>query len=502
VGAISGSSWVSSLALAAESHPGLEAEATYSEAVIAYHQKKLKLSMEIIEGLLQQNPDYLDALELRSVHLKDLRRDAERIPVLEKILAVKPEGQRGPVLFELGLLQQKKGSVDEAKRSFEGAADLGFNVVPARLMAGMLAFNAGDMVAAERNMVEVRRRGSTEMRIAGAYYLGLVNFKRGNGALGAAYLVEARRLARKNPDLPVSRQLASPIEQVLEPFRKSQWFLNLSMLGQYDSNIQQIPTSASAQQGSSRSTPKTTLLAGFGYMGPPLAELQFVPSYRFNANKNFASGLDAYEYASNTLALSINWRALARFSAGMKAELTHSFQNFEGSYRSYTAAGDFGPFIKWTQSENLQFQLEASLRPIANFAQADLGGIGSGFRLSYRRDGATRFFNPTLAAGFDASGTRNATYRSQAWSASLSNLIRLPGDHQLTPGIDYLLTDYADAVPVRNDQTLSLRMAWAHPISAQWTALGDLAFTSNSSNIPGSYTFSRWVAGLGLSYSR
>ena len=306
------------------------------------------------------------------------------------------------------------------------------------------------------------------------------NFKRGNGALGAAYLVEARRLARKNPNLPVSRQLASPIEQVLEPFRKSQWFFNLSMLGQYDSNIQQIPTSASAQQGSSRSTSKTTILAGFGYMGPPLAELQFVPSYRFNANKNFASGLEAYEYASNTLAVSLNWRALARFSAGMKAELTHSFQNFDGSYRSYTAAGDVGPFIKWTQSENLQLQLEASLRPLVNFAQTDLGGTGSGFRLGYRRDGATRVFNPTISIGLDFSGTRNATYRSRVQSVSFSNLIRLSGDHQLTPGVDYTLTDYADANPSRSDRTLAVRMSWVHPISAQWTPF-DAAFVPHTS---------------------
>jgi hypothetical protein len=492
----------SSLVLAAESHPGLEAEATYSEAVIAYHQRKLKLSLQIIDGLLKQNPDYLAALELKSLDLKELGKEQERVPILKKILAIKPEAERGPVYFEVGLLQQKAKKFDDARRSFEASAALGFNVVPARLLAGMIAFNAADLAGAEANMREVYRLGSTEMQLAGAYYLGLVNFKRGSAALGAGYLFDARRLARNNPQLQLARDLAKPIEQVLEPFGKSQWYLNLSVLGQYDSNILQLPTSADVQQGSSKSAPKSTILAGFGYLGAPLSEVQFVPSFRFNTNKNFGTGLESYEYASNTLALAANWRPLSRFSGGIKGEVTHSFQHFEGSYRSFTAAGDFGGFLKWTQSENLQLQFDASLRPLANFAQPDFGGSGKGFRLTYRRDGATRFWNPIITLSRDLTGTRNALFRATARTTSISNLVRLPGDHQLTPGVDYVLTDYLDAVPVRNDKTLVLRMAYARPISAQWTTLGDLSYTSNQSNIPGAYTFNRWVAAIGFSYSR
>jgi tetratricopeptide (TPR) repeat protein len=502
LGLVVGTVSPSSLVLAAESHPGLEAEATYSEAVIAYHQRKLKLSLQIIDGLLKQYPSDLQSLELKSLNLKELGREKERVPLLRKILEVKPENERGPVHFELGLLQQKGGRLDDARKSFEASAALGFNVVPARLLAGMIAFNAADMAGTEMNMREVRSLGSTDMQIAGSYYLGLVNFKRGSAALGAAYLLEARQLALKNPGLPLARELIGPIEQVLEPFRKSQWFTNISVLGQYDSNILQLPTSATVQQGSSQATPKTTILAGFGYLGAPLAELQFLPSYRFNTNKNFGSGLESFEYASNTLALAVNWRPLARFTAGVKGELTHSFQNSQGSYRSFTAAGDAGPYLKWTQSESLQFQLEGSIRPLINFAQSDFGGTGRGLRLSYRRDGATRFWNPTFTLGRDFSGTRNATFRTTANALSISNLVRLPGDHQLTPGIDYVRTDYLDADPVRLDKTLVLRMAYARPVSARWTTLGDLSFTSNRSNLPGSFTFERWVASVGFSYSR
>jgi tetratricopeptide (TPR) repeat protein len=492
----------SSFVLAAEGHPGLEAEATYSEAVIAYHQRKLKLSLQIIDGLLKQNPDYLAALELKSLGLKELGMEKERGPILKKILSIKPEAERGPIYFEVGLRLQKAKKFDDARRSFEASAERGFNVVPARLFAGMIAFNAADMAGAEANMREVYRRGSTEMQLAGAYYLGLVNFKRGSAALGAGYLLEARRLARKNPELQLARDLSKPIKQVLEPFGRSQWYLNLSVLGQYDSNILQLPTSADVQQGSSKSAPKSTILAGFGYLGAPLSEFQFVPSYRFNTNKNFGTGLDSYEYASNTLALAVNWRPLSRISGGLKGEVTHSFQHFEGSYRSFTAAGDIGGFVKWTQSENLQLQLDASVRPLANFAQSDFGGTGQGIRLTYRRDGATAFWNPTITYSRDLTGTQNAAYRATAGTVSFSNLVRLSGDHQLIPGFDYVKTDYLESVPVRNDRTFVLRMAYARPISAQWTTLGDFSYTSNQSNIAGTYTFNRWVAAIGVSYSR
>ena len=493
---------VPSSVLAAESHPGLEAEATYSEAVIAYHQRKLQLSIKIIEKLLKSNPDYLSALELKALSLKELGQEKERIPLLQKILEVKPREERGALYFELALLLQKNQRLDEARVSFEAAADLGFNEVPARLVAGMIAFNAGDMGGAERQMKLVKRLGSTEMEMAGAYYLGLINFKRGNGGLGASYLLEARGLAQKNPHLPLSQQLSQPIEQVLEPFQKSQWFMNLSLLSQYDSNILQIPTSASAQQGTSQSAPKSTMLAGFGYMQAPLSTFQWVPSFRFNANKNFGSGLEAYEYANNTLALAINYQPLARISASLKGELTHTFQNNEGSYRSYTALADFGPQLKWIYSEDLQLIFEASVRPLINFAQHDFGGTGQGYRLSYRREGASRNFNPTMSLSVDSSGTRDLNYRSVAKAVSVSNLIRLSGDHQLTPGLDLVFTDYSDALPIRHDKTLAARVSWAKPVSSSWTALGDLSFTWNASNLSGSYTYQRWVGGFGLSYSR
>jgi len=497
--------------LAVESHPGLEAEATYSEAVIAFHRKQSTESLSILNQLLNENPDYIAALELKALNLKTLGREKEMLGVYEKLLEVKAEPERGPLYFELGSLQQRYQKPKAAKANLLKAIQAKFNEVPARLLVGMIDFAEGNLADAEAQLRVVKAQGASELEMISTFYLGLINLKRGRGALGAGYVLEARDLVNRRRDSPMAAQLTGSINQILDPFNQSQWFANISMLGQYDSNISQIPTAATSQQGSDQATAKTTILAGFGYMGAPLSTLQFVPSYRFNTNKNLAESARVFEYASNTVALAMNVRPLARLAGGLKGELTHTFQNqLKDSndstagyiYRQFSVLGDVGPYVRWTQSENLQLMMEFSLRPQINYQQEDLGGTGAGVRVNYRRDSPTRYFNPSATVSFDQSGTRNLNFNSVAKTLMLSNLFRLPGDYQLTTGLDLALTDYAQASPVRNDTTLTVRGNLARPINSKWTMLSDFSFISNNSNVSGTFTYTRWQVGIGASYSR
>ncbi len=499
-----------SLSLAVESHPGLEAEAAYSEAMVAFHRKQTIESLHILNRLLGENPEYIPALELKALNLKTLGRDQEMIEVYAKLLEVKPVAERGPLYYEIGTLQQKYKKPEAARRNLLKAIGANFNVVPSHLLVGMIDFTEGNLADAEVHFDYVRREGSSDLEMLSTFYLGLINLKRGIGSLGAGYIMEARDLAAKKKDSQMARDLSGSIQQILEPFKKSQWFANLSMLGQYDSNISQIPTAATAQQGSGNSTIKSTLLAGFGHMGAPLSTIQWVPSYRFNTNRNFASDSRTLEYASNTVSLAMNVRPLARFSWGFKADATHTFQNqaidstdlTQGYlFRQFSLSGDIGPYVRWTKNEQLQLLLEVSLRPQINFQQADLGGTGKGARLTYRRDSPSRYFNPSLTASYDASGTENLTFNSVAKSLSFSNLLRLPGDYQAVLGADFALTDYADALPVRRDLTGTLRGNVSRPINARWTLLGSFSFVANRSDVSGSFTYDRMQAGVGASYS-
>lgn len=499
-----------SLSLAVESHPGLEAEAAYSEAVVAFHRKQSLESLEVLNRLLRENPEYVPALELKALNLKNLGRDKDLIEVYLKLLEVKPEAERGPLYYELGTLQQKYKKPQAARKNLLKAIAAGFNVVPSHLLVGLIDFTDGNLADAEVHFNFVRREGASELEMLSTFYLGLINFKRGLGALGAGYIMEAREIAARKKDSPMARELSGSIQQILEPFKKSQWFANLSMLGQFDSNIAQIPTSATSQQGSGNSTLKSTLLAGFGYMSAPLSTLQWVPSYRFNTNRNFASDSRTLEYASNTVSLAMNVRPLSRLAWGLKADVTHTFQNqavnaadlTEGYlFRQFNLSSDIGPYVRWTRNEQLQLLLELSLRPQINFQQSDLGGTGKGARLTYRRDSPSRYFNPSLTLSYDASGTENLTFNSVATALSASNLLRLPGDYQLMAGSDLAITTYADAVPERRDVTATVRGNLTRPLSARWTALGNFSYVLNRSNVPGSFTFNRLQAGVGASYT-
>lgn len=516
--AIFGLLWVlfgSSLCLAVESHPGLEAEASYSEAVVAFHRKQVRESLQILNRLLDDQPDYVPALELKALNLKTLGKDEQLMEVYEELLKNKPEAERAPLYYELGSLQQRFKRPQEAKANLLRAIEGRFNLVPSHLLVGTIDFADGNLADAEAHFKYVRREGSSDMEMLATFYLGLINFKKGSGALGAGYILEARDLAAKklraDPRSPMASELKAPIDQILDPFKKSQWFSNVSLLGQYDSNISQIPTAATSQQGTDTASSKSTMLAGFGYMSPPLAAVQWVPSYRFNTNKNFSETAHTLEYASNTASLALNLRPLGRISGGLKAELTHTFQNqlkdetdSTGGYvyRPYSLSADIGPSVKWVQGENLQLTADFSVRPQINYSQATLGGTGWGARLGYRRDGAMRYFNPSVSLGYDVSGTRDLEYASVAKSAGLSNLLRLPGDNQLTLGLDLGLTDYDQASSPRHDVSTTLKANLSRPVNATWTLLADLSYQANSSNIPGTYSFNRWQAGVGASFSR
>jgi len=505
----------SSSVLAVESHPGLEAEATYSEAVVAFHRKQSMQSLEILNGLLEDYPGYIPALELKALNLKSLGREEPLIQVYEELLKTKPEAESAPLHFELGSLQQRHKKSQEAKGHLLKSIELRFNLVPAHLLVGTIDFADGNMADAEAHFRYVKREGSSDMEMIATFYLGLINFKRGSGAVGAGYILEARDLVRSKLKGPqpsaMASELRAPIEQILEPFKKSQWFSNISILGQYDSNISQIPTAATSQQGSGMATPKTTILAGVGYMSAPLSVVQWIPSYRFNTNKNFSESAHTLEYASNTASLAMNYRPLGRLAWGLKGELTHTFQNQARDsadasagyvYRQYSLAGDFGPYLKWARSEELQLNLEFSVKPLVNYSDSTLGGTGYGGKVSYRRDGSTRYFNPTLTLAYDVSGTENLDYSSVSKSLSANNVIRLPGDNQLTLGADFGLTDYARATTVRNDTSITGRANLARPVNRAWTLLADFSYQSNQSNLSGTYSYARWQAGFGASYSR
>src|SRR4051812_44589591 len=81
---------------AEESHPGLEAEADYAEAIILYNRKQYRDSLGVLDRLLEASPRYVPALELKALTYKLEGKDEDSLGSYKKLLPLTPEKNRGP----------------------------------------------------------------------------------------------------------------------------------------------------------------------------------------------------------------------------------------------------------------------------------------------------------------------------------------------------------------------------------------------------------------------
>src|SRR4051812_38304915 len=92
---------------AEESHPGLEAEADYAEAVIYYNRRQYGDTLRVLDGLLQTSPGNVQALELKALTAKVQGNEEESLKSYKKLLALTTETSRGPYYFEIGAILHK-----------------------------------------------------------------------------------------------------------------------------------------------------------------------------------------------------------------------------------------------------------------------------------------------------------------------------------------------------------------------------------------------------------
>ena len=81
-------------ALEEESHPGLGAESQYAEAVLAFNRKQTDEAIKVLDVILKENPNHVEALELKALSLKVKGDDPKSIGVYEKLISIKPEAER------------------------------------------------------------------------------------------------------------------------------------------------------------------------------------------------------------------------------------------------------------------------------------------------------------------------------------------------------------------------------------------------------------------------
>lgn len=502
---------------AEESHPGMNAEVLYSEAVIALSRKQTQQALATLDTLLKEFPGNIEGLELKALTLKNEGKDALAIESYKKLIQLRPLAERGPYHFELGMIYHRQKNNALARYHLAMALKLNTNPTISHFFLGMISFGDGRYPNAEAHFRRVTRDDSGELKLISHYYLGLIELKTGYSLGATRDLREARKLASSMPESKNAQDISKSAEQILAPFGQPQWFANVSVLGGYDSNISQVPTSlSSSNQSSGQSTAKTSISLAVGHMTAPLDTIQYVGSYRFNTNKNFSTATRGYEFATNTASLYINYLPLNPTQGGLKLEGNFMFQNqlqdssvsstsadARYSYGKYNLSAEIGPFFRYQPSRQISTELDVYFRPQKYYVDDGQSGLTIFTRASGKMDLSQRWFNPSGSLSYENNGAKSGTYKESSIGIGASNLFKVSPVDSLNFYFDFTSTKYPNytSTDIRTDKNYVLRLNHAHTFNSKWTLLADLSYTINRSSLPDSYTYNRMQSGLGISWS-
>lgn len=495
-------------ALQGESHPGMDAETLYAEAVIAYNTQKPDESLRLLDQVLRLKPSSTEALEMKALILRTKNSFEEALRTYLQLMKIKPLEERAPYHFEAGLILFNQKKLGQAKFHLEIAAQAKFNRTATHFFLGMIAFNTGENDEALEHFRLIVSEGQDELKLASVYYLGILHSKLGQGSEATYRLVEARALAMSMKDVKIAQDILKGVNKALEPYKGGQIFLNASIVAQWDGNVALQSAAASASVGASGlSTFKTIFAGGLGFMTSPLGALQVVGSYRGTFNKNFSEPARVYEFATNTVSTYLSLFPLSRFNFALKAEGTLAFKYYTADTASSGSAGyylfyylgDFGPVVKIGVAPQWTLTLDSSFRPQRYPNDTDRDGFGVSGRASLRFENTFRFFNPSGYLGYDYNKGTGANFVFGTVQAGFSNSIRFSSSHFLNQSLDFNLSTYPQAG--RTDQLLGFRLNWLKNFTPKIGAVADFGLTRNFSSSESDFGYFQPVVGAGVSFT-
>lgn len=494
--------------LKGESHPGMDAETLYAEAVISFNTQKPDEALRYLDQVLKLKPGSIQALEMKALILRTKNSFEEALRTYLALMKLKPEEERPPYHFEAGLILFNQKKLGQAKFHLERAADARFNRTATHFFLGMIAFNTGENDEALGHFKIIMAEGQDEIKLASLYYLGILHSKLGQGSEATYRLVEARAMAMSMKDSKLAQDILKGVNKALEPYRKGQFFLNASLMGQWDGNVGLLSAASASSVGSSGlSTFKTVIAGGLGAMTSPLAALQFVASYRGTFNKNFTEASRPYEFATNTVSTFFSLFPLARFNIALKAEGTLAFKYYtaesassgNAGYYAYYVMGDFGPVSKIGVAPQWTLNLDLSFRPQRYFNDPDRNGFAIGGKVALRHESTIRFLNPSAYLGFDFNNASGQLFYFTTIQSGISNTMRFSSSHLFSQSLDLNLVTYP--LMGRTDQLLTFRLNWLKNFTPRFGVVADFSASRNFSSMDSDYGYFQPVVGAGISFT-
>jgi tetratricopeptide (TPR) repeat protein len=504
-----------------------ELEPDYAEATLAYNSKEYNRAITILNELQKKAPKTVEFLELKAITLKASKKEIEASKVYQELIQVlsksgKEKKEIAPYAFELGVLNFNEKKYAQAEQYLSYSFRNGFNTDVSLFYLGMVSVQKQDWGVAESRLQRVLQSELNDIKPATHFYLAQTHFKNNSPSRGFDQLLKAKNLSesfQERADISAEgKQMASQIkgaaDQALAPFDKSQWFANMTFTSGYDDNVLLVPTdTAGSQDISGKSTLKSSLGIGLGYASSPLRTLQWVPSARFNLNKNYNKDSSSGEFSDSTVSLYVTKDALAAFTYGLKTEGSVVFQNDRdavtgsSTYRLFSTYTQLAPYTKWDFHRKWTLGAELGAKKLDFNGEEDVqttfrrSGMVYTFKITGLNKRGKKYFNPSYTLKYEINDAAEGTeFKSSAYGAQVLNVMHLT-HWEFTQILDFTRTLFSDSSADRKDANWVASLVATRKIGPRWGLIASGDYTINLSTVPASFKYNRYSMNAGVSYT-
>jgi len=498
-------------------------EPDYAEAILAYQLRNYSDALKFLELGLQVDPNQLEFLELKALSLVATGSDSKAAEIYAKLLELakeKKEAEKAPYYFELALIHFRQKQPNEAKDSFGKALASNFNTAASNFFLGVMEFQEKAWENAESRFQAVIAGGMPSLKPVSHIYLGQIAKERQDSRSMVHHFSLARELGMNqmnnrdgSPDAQkMGKEIVVSAEGALHSLSRSSFFGHLSLVSAYDSNVFSSPAlDVLPTTGSGQGSAVQTIQWQLGYATAPMKPVQVLPSYRGSFNYNFNQDTKTGQFLAHHLSVYLNVRPLAAFSYGLKTEGIFILQygndaSGAGKFAPYSLVGSLGPYLRirvgpyWTSEVHAYFQPQKYYVDSGVAPALFRTGWAQSARVSIKRDLRRSFWNVGSALSANYQRTDGEEFRSKGGTLELNDTIYFSKDVYSTLTGGFSLVDYASRPNGgRTDKILSARLSTVFVIHRDFRLLSDLLYIHQNSNIDG-YTYSRYIASLGLTY--
>lgn len=508
---------------------GSPLELNYTEAIVAYQQGSFAHALELLEPVLRENPSDLKALELKGLALKDLQRPDEALEVFETLRSAStklkiPPAQAASYDFQSGMLHLELKNPERARVLLANSVKADFNTIPAKYFLGLIAFNQDRDTESRSHFRYVAQSGSGLLRASAYYYLGVLAKRESGEKEALLFWSEAKKAANAliaedtggNPSAALStasakalvQKIDNTIRNVEDIATKSDFFANVALLTNYDSNvllnaIVNIGASGNASVGQ-------VLRYGLGNVFHS-GEDEWIPSWRGSLNYFYDSAAHGGQFFVNDWSMTYVRASKRTFHWGARVGATHIFRNdtsqsSTGAMKPQSLGIPIAPFFRKSWG-GFRWSSEASATPQQFYTDTLVDstlaktGVDWRWRNSFQWSTHSTWFNPSIDLEVGYQATAGTEYRNLNYLIGMNNTVLMGKSSALVlrGSIGYQQYTVRPSGE-RYDCPITLSAQFDTALSRDLHLVSELSLIDNRSNITDIYRYVRLVAALGLDY--